>query len=168
MFGAADLVLIALGFQLAYWTRSQLNLENEFFLDRPVAILLLVWSMLVWVGLAAWWEIYDRIDATHPRVILRDAFRQCLLGAVAVVLFDFLWTRLDGVERIYVGRAELTALRRRTTSGEWALDPFTVHNMSLAPKEGWAYLIGWFEAPWMLAETEYFTRWVSDSLQTNP
>jgi exopolysaccharide biosynthesis polyprenyl glycosylphosphotransferase len=91
LFGASDLILIALAFQFAYWTRERLHLQNEFFLDRPVALLLLVWSMLVWVGLAAWWEIYDRIDITaHPRVILRDTFRQCLLGAVAVVLFDFI------------------------------------------------------------------------------
>ena len=43
--------------------------------------LLLGWSMLIWVALGYWWEIYDRIDAALPRVILRDAFRQCLLGS---------------------------------------------------------------------------------------
>jgi len=43
------------------------------------------WSMLIWVGLGYWWEIYDHIDAAHPRLILRDAFRQCLLGAASVI-----------------------------------------------------------------------------------
>jgi exopolysaccharide biosynthesis polyprenyl glycosylphosphotransferase len=94
LFGTSDLLLIAAAFQLAYWTRTALKLENQFYLDRPVAASLLIWSMLVWVGLGSWWEIYDRIDAAHPRVILRDAFRQCLLGAIALVLFEFAW-RLD-------------------------------------------------------------------------
>ncbi len=90
----ADLLLIAAAFQLAYWIRTQLRLENEFFIDRPVAAALLAWSMTAWVSAALWWEIYDRIEATHPRVILRDAFRQCTLGAVALILFEFVW-RLD-------------------------------------------------------------------------
>src|SRR5258706_4653426 len=50
--------------------------------------------MLIWVLLGYWWEIYDHIDSAHPRVILRDAFRQCALGAASVVLLQFLW-RLD-------------------------------------------------------------------------
>src|SRR5258706_7705386 len=50
--------------------------------------------MLIWVLLGYWWEIYDHIDSAHPRVILRDAFRQCLLGAASVVLLQFLM-RLD-------------------------------------------------------------------------
>ena len=94
LFGTADLVLIALAFLLAYQIRASLNLENDFYLDRPVAVALLIWSMLVWVGAASWWEIYDNIDAAHPRTILRDVFRQCLVGLVALVLFEFVW-RLD-------------------------------------------------------------------------
>jgi len=88
-FGASDVVLITLAFCLAYWTRRQLSLAHEFYILRPVVAALLVWSMLVWVGLASWWDIYDRIDATRPRVILRDAFRQCLLGAASLVLFEY-------------------------------------------------------------------------------
>jgi len=94
LFGAADLILIAVAFQLAYWTRAQLKLENDFFLDRGVAAALLVYSMISWTVAAAWWEIYDRIDGAHPRVILRDTFRQCLAGSVAVILFEF-FGRLD-------------------------------------------------------------------------
>jgi exopolysaccharide biosynthesis polyprenyl glycosylphosphotransferase len=57
--------------------------------------------MLVWLGLGYWWEIYDHIDASHPRVILRDAFRQCLLGSALVVLFEYI-LRLD-LSRTFVG-----------------------------------------------------------------
>ncbi len=94
LFGAADVVLIAVAFQLAYLTRTRLHLSHDFFLQRPEALALLGWSAVVWLLLGAWWEIYDRIDATHPRIILRDAFRQCLLGAVSVILFEYVW-KLD-------------------------------------------------------------------------
>ena len=98
-FGLSDIVLTALAFAIAYWTRTALNerdfaFENDFFLTAPVVVLLLGWSMLVWVALGAWWRIYDRIDAAHPRAILRDAFRQSLVGGAAIVLFEFL-LRLD-------------------------------------------------------------------------
>lgn len=93
-YGAADLILIALGFQLAYWVRQHLQLENDFFLARSMQISLVLWSMLAWVAVAAWFEVYDRIEDTHPRVILRETFRQCLMGGVALILFEFLW-RLD-------------------------------------------------------------------------
>ena len=68
--------------------------QRNFFLTTPICVLLAGWSMLIWVLLGYWWEIYDRIDSAHPRVILRDAFRQCLLGATSVVLLQFL-LRLD-------------------------------------------------------------------------
>jgi hypothetical protein len=114
---------------------------------------------------------------TYPTRIANTAYNQISVVRRPLVvterkthvLFDFLWTKRDGPDRTYVGKADLVAVRRRTTDGGWALDPFTVSNMSLAPKEGWIpYLFGWFEAPWLLAETEYFTRWVSDSLRTDP
>ncbi len=46
-------------------------------------------------------DIYDRIDTGHPRIILRDAFRQCLLGSFSIVLFEFL-LRLD-LSRTFLG-----------------------------------------------------------------
>ena len=101
LFGTADVFLIALAFALAYAIRSRLNLENNFYIPQGVAASLLVWSMVVWVATGAWWETYDRIDATHPRIILRHAFRQCLLGAMSVVIFEYLW-RLD-LSRLFVG-----------------------------------------------------------------
>lgn len=57
--------------------------------------------MFVWVVLGLWWEVYDRIDAAHARVILRDVFRQCLVGAASIILFEYL-RRLD-LSRSFVG-----------------------------------------------------------------
>jgi exopolysaccharide biosynthesis polyprenyl glycosylphosphotransferase len=91
LYGASDFILIALGFAFAYWARTRLQLEHNFYIARPVAAALLAWSVFSWMLAASWWEIYDRIDGAHPRVVLRDAFRQCLFGAVAVVLFQYMW-----------------------------------------------------------------------------
>ena len=101
LYGASDLVLIALGFQLAYWARTHIQLENNFFMPGRVRGALLVWSVFSWLAIASWWEVYDRIDGMHPRVILREALRQCLFGAVAVVLFEYFW-RLN-LSRPFVG-----------------------------------------------------------------
>jgi exopolysaccharide biosynthesis polyprenyl glycosylphosphotransferase len=101
LFGASDAALLALAFALAYWTRSRLELTHEFYILPPVVASLLVWVMLVWIGLGYWWEIYDRIDAAQPRVILRDAFRQCLVGSILTIIFEYAW-RLD-LSRPFVG-----------------------------------------------------------------
>ncbi|HEV2200321.1 MAG TPA: sugar transferase [Bryobacteraceae bacterium] len=106
LFGISDVVFTALAFALAYRTRVFLEgrapgFGHDFFLTRQVAVLLLGWSMAVWVAAAAWWEIYDRIDTAHPRVILRDTFRQCLLGSAAIVLLEFI-LRLD-LSRTFLG-----------------------------------------------------------------
>ena len=101
MFSATDIFLLALAFLLAYWTRTRLSLQHNFYFEPQRGALLLGWSMLVWVGVGYWWEIYDRIDAALPRIILRDAFRQCLLGSVLVVLLQY-WLRLD-LSRSFLG-----------------------------------------------------------------
>ena len=92
LFGISDVVLTALAFAAAYQTRVLLAGHTppfgpEFFLTRQVVVLLLGWSMAVYVALAAWWNIYGRIDSAQPHVILHDAFRQCLVGSASVVLF---------------------------------------------------------------------------------
>lgn len=94
LFGLSDLVLTALAFELAYRIRMAFNthstlFERNFFLTTPVYVLLLGWSMAVWVGLGVWSKTYDRIDAARARVILRDAFRQCLAGAASIILLEF-------------------------------------------------------------------------------
>ena len=101
LFAFADVLIVALAFQLAYWARARLTLEHLFFLTPSVRVLLLGWSLLVWVVLGLWWEIYDRIDAAHVPVLLRDAFRQCLVGAASIILLEYL-LRLD-LSRSFVG-----------------------------------------------------------------
>jgi exopolysaccharide biosynthesis polyprenyl glycosylphosphotransferase len=95
LFSLADVLLVTLAFQLAYAMRVHFpGLEHVFFLTPPTRGLLLAFSLMVWIGLGYWWEIYDRIDTAHPRVILRDAFRQCLVGAASLILFEYL-QRMD-------------------------------------------------------------------------
>jgi len=94
LFALSDIVLIGIAFELAYEVRSRLELEHLFFLPSTVKVLLMGWSMLVWIALGYWFELYDHLDSAHPRVILRDVFRQCLLGTAAVILFEYA-RRLD-------------------------------------------------------------------------
>ena len=104
LFGLADLLIVAAAFQLAYWTRSRLTLEHYFSLTPAVRSILLLWSLAVWVSLGFWWELYDRVNAANVRVILRDAFRQCLLGAASIILLEYL-LRWD-LSRSFVGLSE--------------------------------------------------------------
>jgi exopolysaccharide biosynthesis polyprenyl glycosylphosphotransferase len=100
LFGLSDVLLTALAFEAAYQTRQYLPFQHAFFIVVPAKALLLGFSALVWLGLGYWLDIYDRLDSAHPRVILRDTFRQCALGAVALVLFEFL-LRLD-LSRVFL------------------------------------------------------------------
>ena len=104
--GFSDIVLTALAFWIAYTIRASLGaqllrFENEFFLTGPVQVLMLGAAMFAWVFLGVWWGIYDRVDAAHPRVILLDAFRQCLVGSIALILFEYT-LRLD-ISRAFLG-----------------------------------------------------------------
>ncbi len=101
LFGLADVLIVALAFLLAYWTRERLTLEHVFFLTPFIRATLLGWSAVVWVVLGLWWEAYDRIDAADIRVILRDAFRQCLVGAASIIVIEYV-LRLD-LSRSFVG-----------------------------------------------------------------
>src|ERR1700721_682516 len=46
-------------------------------------------ALLAWVALAWWLEIYEKLDSGHPRVILRDAAKQCVYGALCLVVMEF-------------------------------------------------------------------------------
>jgi len=47
LFGLADVLIVTLAFQLAYWTRVRLELKHEFFLTPPVHAALLGWTLAV-------------------------------------------------------------------------------------------------------------------------
>jgi hypothetical protein len=94
IFGFTDVILTSLAFLIAYETRIRLHFENQFFLDFPIATLLLVVSILCWIAIGYWFNIYEKLDSAHPRVVLRDTFRQCALGAICLVVAEYI-LRLD-------------------------------------------------------------------------
>jgi exopolysaccharide biosynthesis polyprenyl glycosylphosphotransferase len=104
LFGLSDVALVALAFEAAYQTRywlgARAGIEKQFYLERPVLALLLGAAVLLWLATGFWSDIYEKLDSAHPRVVLRNTFRQCLLGAMGLVLFEYL-LRLD-LSRLFV------------------------------------------------------------------
>ncbi len=101
LFALSDILLTAIAFEAAYQTRTRLGLENLFYITVPNKALMLGWSVAVWVAFGFWFNLYERLDSAHTRVILRDTFRQCATGIVAVILFQYL-LRLD-ISRSFMG-----------------------------------------------------------------
>ena len=89
LFGLSDIALTALSFWAAYETRAWLNLERYFALEFYTRTLLLSFSVLSWLLIGLWLQVYDRLDSGAPRIILRDTFRQCAYGALSLVVFEF-------------------------------------------------------------------------------
>jgi exopolysaccharide biosynthesis polyprenyl glycosylphosphotransferase len=89
LFGVWDLILVSLAFEAAYRTRTLLHLDLEFYLTVERKALLLVVSLLTWVLIGIWLEVYDKLDSAHPSVILRDTVRQCACSALCLVVFEF-------------------------------------------------------------------------------
>ncbi len=89
LFGLSDILLTALAFEAAYHTRILLHLGRVFYILEPARTMVLGYTVGMWVLCGLWLGVYDRLDAGDPRVILRDSFRQCAYGAVALVLFEF-------------------------------------------------------------------------------
>ncbi len=82
-------MLTTLAFEAAYRTRSYLHLERLFLLTGQQKALVLGESLVAWVVIGLWLEIYDKMDTGHPRVILRDTFRQSAYAAVCLVVFEY-------------------------------------------------------------------------------
>jgi exopolysaccharide biosynthesis polyprenyl glycosylphosphotransferase len=100
LFGISDILLVSLAFALAYRTRSILHLEHVFYLTPERMALVLGAALLAWVAIAWWLEIYEKLDSGHPRVILRDAAKQCVYGALCLVVMEYV-LRLD-LSRFFV------------------------------------------------------------------
>lgn len=94
LFGLTDVAVITVAFLAAYQTRLRLPFARVFYLDLPVAALLLVLAAVCWVAIGYWLNVYEKLDAAHLPVILRDAFRQCALGTFCVVIAQY-FMRLD-------------------------------------------------------------------------
>ena len=71
-----------------------LPIERIFYLTVPLKALLLGSAIVTWLLLGYWLELYDRLDSAHPSVVMRDTFRQCVLGSIVLILLEFL-LRLD-------------------------------------------------------------------------
>lgn len=94
LFGLSDVVIAAVAFEAAYQTRVLLHLERSFYLTVERKALVLAFALAAWVTMGLWLAVYEKLDIGNPRVILRDAARQCGYGALCLVVFEYVF-RLD-------------------------------------------------------------------------
>jgi len=94
LFGLSDVLLATLAFEAAYQTRVVLHLERAFYLTVERKALVLALALASWVTMGLWLAVYEKLDIGNPRVILRDAARQCAYGALCMVVFEYVF-RLD-------------------------------------------------------------------------
>jgi exopolysaccharide biosynthesis polyprenyl glycosylphosphotransferase len=94
LFAVADALLTFAAFEAAYQTRAGLTLDRVFFFTGSLHILLLGFSILVWVALGSLQKVYEYMDAARKTHVVADTMRQCLGGAILIVLFEYL-LRLD-------------------------------------------------------------------------
>jgi exopolysaccharide biosynthesis polyprenyl glycosylphosphotransferase len=91
LFGLSDVLLATLAFEAAYQTRVLLHLENAFYLTVERKALVLAFGLAAWVAIGLWLEVYEKLDIGNPRVILRDAARQCGYGALCMIVFEYVF-----------------------------------------------------------------------------
>jgi exopolysaccharide biosynthesis polyprenyl glycosylphosphotransferase len=101
LFGLSDIILVAMAFEAAYQTRAILHLQRVFYLTVEQTALILGFALVAWVTIGLWLGIYDKLDSSHPRIILRDTARQCASAALCLVLFEYV-LRLD-LSRFFLG-----------------------------------------------------------------
>ncbi len=94
LFGLSDVLIAALAFEAAYQTRLVLHLEHAFYLTVERKALVLTFAVAAWVAIGLWLEVYEKLDIGNPRVILRDAARQCGYGVLCLIVFEYVF-RLD-------------------------------------------------------------------------
>ncbi|MCP5113339.1 MAG: exopolysaccharide biosynthesis polyprenyl glycosylphosphotransferase, partial [bacterium] len=94
LFGLSDVLLAAAAFELAYRTRAALPLDRLFFLEAPTKALLLIAVAVLWPLMGTWLRVYERLDTERRWLVLRDTFRQCVVGGVGLVMVEYL-LRLD-------------------------------------------------------------------------
>ena len=100
-FGLADAALVWAAYELAYQTRSGWHLARQFYIDTPMKYLLLLVAALAFLGAAAWFGTYERLESARRRDVVKETLRQTLFAVVIVVLTQFL-LRLD-VSRAFLG-----------------------------------------------------------------
>ncbi len=90
LFAAADLILIIIAFQAAYYTRTQLTLERVFFLAPRTHVLFLSFCAIAWVALGSMQRVYEYLDSANPKRALMRTFRQSSFGIILLILFQYL------------------------------------------------------------------------------
>jgi exopolysaccharide biosynthesis polyprenyl glycosylphosphotransferase len=100
LFGLADVLLLLVAFEAAYRTRLDLTFEHIFYLLTPTKALLVGFIVPIWLLIAQWFGIYDRLESARPLLIVADSFRQAFVGGIAVVLYQYL-LRLD-LSRVFM------------------------------------------------------------------
>ena len=98
-FAVADLLVTAIAFQAAYYTRMALRFEHRF--DIPAYSLVLVFCTLTWVSAGWWLDVHSQLGRAGWRTVVRDSFRQAMLGSLCLLVFEFL-LRLD-LSRFFIG-----------------------------------------------------------------
>jgi FlaA1/EpsC-like NDP-sugar epimerase len=99
VFAFSDLVLTAVAFEAAFHTRLALHFQKEFAI--PARPLVLAFCIVTWVAAGWWLDVHARLGRAAWRVVLRDAFRQAMLGTLALLIFEFI-LRLD-LSRFFIG-----------------------------------------------------------------
>ena len=89
LFGISDVVLATLAFEIAYQIRLIQHWHFVFYLTVEQKALVLGFSLLAWVTIGSWLQVYEKLDAGNPRMILWDATRQCGYGALCVLVFEY-------------------------------------------------------------------------------
>jgi exopolysaccharide biosynthesis polyprenyl glycosylphosphotransferase len=97
LFALSDIILTTLAFEIAYQLRLALHwpfLFHLFYLTIHQKVLVLGFSAFAWVTIGIWLHVYEKLDAGHPRIILRDTTRQCAYAALCLVVFEYV-LRMD-------------------------------------------------------------------------
>ncbi|HWR51205.1 MAG TPA: sugar transferase [Bryobacteraceae bacterium] len=89
LFGLSDVVLTAIAFEAAYLSRVWLPFDNLFYLSASHKALMLGFSVLTWLALGIWLNVYDKLDSGDPRSIMRNSLKQTLFGIVGVILLQY-------------------------------------------------------------------------------
>lgn len=103
LFALADALLTLFAFEIAYATRVHLTLDLKFFLRPEPHILLVTFSVVIWIVLGSFHRVYEYLDLAQPRRLVWNTLRQSVLGILLVVIFQY-FLRLDPpLSRAFLG-----------------------------------------------------------------
>jgi exopolysaccharide biosynthesis polyprenyl glycosylphosphotransferase len=89
LFAFPDIILATLAFGIAYRIRVPLHWHFLFYLTTEQQALILGFSLLAWVTIGVWFEIYEKLEAGHLSLILRDSIRQYAWGALCLLVLQY-------------------------------------------------------------------------------